>query len=316
MNYCFGPVPSRRLGRSLGVDLLPSKTCNLNCVYCELGNSSGYTCERGEYYSTGEIKDELGQVLSSSETRFDVLTFTASGEPTLHIGLGELLLFAGTLTTRPRIVLTNSILTSDPQVRRDLCHADIILPSLDSAVQESFRRVNRPGCPVDTASVIDGLSSLRREFSGEIWIEILFVRGINHGRGDIDALKRAMETIMPDRIQLNTVVRPPAEQGAMPLTEEEMLEIKDLFGEPAEVIVDFNRVDNGAGSAVLEPAIMDTLRRRPMTREDLLEIFGIEASEVEDVIHDMLKTGQLRTGIFNSRKYYFPADRNRCDLNN
>ncbi|PXF59880.1 MAG: radical SAM protein [Deltaproteobacteria bacterium] len=309
MKYCFGPVPSRRLGLSLGVDILPPKTCNLNCVYCELGDTKRYTCERNEYIPADYIRAELEEVLCSEKTAFDVLTFTASGEPTLHTGLGELLAFAKGHTDKPVAVITNSTLLSDSQVREELCHADILLPSLDSVVLDSFRRVNRPARCVDLKTILDGLIKLRKEFKGKIWLEVLFVRGINHGTDEIRKLKEVLKSIQPDKIQLGTVVRPPVETWANSLSRRQMEELREQLGEKAEVVVDYSHgIENGA-QPIIEAEILDTLLRRPLSIEDLQEVLGLGAESVQEILNRMYRSGLIKTEAFNDKLFYLPGDR-------
>ena len=294
---------------SLGVDILPPKTCNLNCVYCELGGTRKYTCERNEYIPADPIRAELEEVLCSEKTAFDVLTFTASGEPTLHTGLGELLAFAKGHTDRPIAVITNSTLLSDSQVREELCHADILLPSLDSVVLDSFRRVNRPAKCVDLKTILDGLIKLRKEFKGKIWLEVLFVRGINHGTDEIKGLKEILKSIQPDKIQLNTVVRPPVETWANPLSKRQMEELKEQLGEKAEVIVDYRHSMEKGIQPIIEAEILDTLLRRPLSIEDLQDVLGLETESVQEILNRMYSSGLIKTEVFDNKLFYIPGNR-------
>ncbi len=306
MKYCFGPVPSRRLGRSLGVDILPMKTCNLNCVYCELGITEKFTCDRAEYIPAGEIKQDIETVFRAGKHPFDVLTFTASGEPCLHSRLGELIAFAKSLSGKPVVVLTNGTLTPDPAVRHDLCQADILLPSLDAILPAAFRKVNRPAECVDTGAIVQGLTDLSRQFKGEMWLEVLLVKGLNDSPEDIKALKEAVDRIRPHRIQLNSVARPPAEKWAKPLSRDRMEEIKKTLGSRAEVVVDFSRRLREGFMPVVEVEIMETLKRRPMTAHDISEILGIDQEISLAVLDKMRKASLIREEIFQGRTYYRP----------
>jgi wyosine [tRNA(Phe)-imidazoG37] synthetase (radical SAM superfamily) len=309
MKYCFGPVPSRRLGLSLGVDILPLKTCNLNCIYCELGPGSSYTCERGEYIPADEIKKELEAVVSKG-IKFDTLTFTASGEPTLHSQLGGILHFAKGVTDRPVAVLTNATLLSDPVVRADIAAADIILPSLDSVIPGHFRKVNRPARCVSLEDIVEGLARLRREMTGKMWLEVLLVQGINDSSQDIEALKEAIKYIMPDRVQLNTVSRPPAEPWARPVSEERLREIQIELGETAEVIASFNGPGKASDShPVLEAELIEMLKRRPLTFEDIYALTGVGAGVLKEILGKMEMEGAIKCKVFDDRPFYFPCDR-------
>ncbi len=309
MKYCFGPVPSRRLGLSFGVDLLPAKTCNLNCVYCEIGVTEKYVCDRREYIPTDLIKRELEETILNKKICFDCLTFTASGEPTLHTGIGELLAFARTLTPKPLVVLTNGTLLWMEEVRDALCKADLVLPSLDAAIASSFRKVNRPAKCVDLQKVIDGLAKFRKEFTGKLWLETLLVKGINHSQEDIEALKEAIEKIDPHRIQLNTVARPPAEPWAKPLSSIEMEEIKEALGPKAEVIVDFKKKMRQGFQPVLEAEVMEMLTRRPLTLDDIGNVTGLGPKIMKGVMEKIRRQGLVEVEYFNGKPFFVPVQR-------
>ena len=311
MKYCFGPVPSRRLGRSLGVDILPMKTCNLNCVYCELGITEKFTCDRAEYIPVQEIKQDIETVFRSGRHPFDVLTFTASGEPCLHSRLGELIEFAKALSGKPVVVLTNGTLVGDPVVRHDLCKADIILPSLDAVLPRSFRKVNRPAACVDIDSIVQGMTDLSRQFDGEMWLEVLLVKGLNDSDQDIKALKEAIDQIKPCRVQLNSVARPPAEPWAKPVSSDRMEEIRRFLGSRAEVVVDFHSRLKEGFLPVVEVEILETLKRRPMTAYDISEILSIDPEITSTVLEKMLRNSLITKEIFQERTYYRPYAGNK-----
>ncbi len=291
MRYCFGPVPSRRLGLSLGLDILPDKTCNFNCIYCELGRSERLTCKRGEYCPTHEILAELDKVFTTGEIAFDCITVTASGEPCLHSQLGKILAFAKERSTRPVVLLTNSSLFNDPQVRAEARQADLVLPSLDAARERAFRRVNRPARQLVLEDIIDGLCRFREEFSGRLWLEVLLVAGVNDTNEDIGLLKKAIEKIGPDRIQLNTVDRPPAEDWARPVSIERLRTVAGMLGGPTEIIAKFKRKDSCADLPLLEREILRTLKRRPLSHRDIEELLGNKAYRIEAALKAMIDSG-------------------------
>jgi wyosine [tRNA(Phe)-imidazoG37] synthetase (radical SAM superfamily) len=201
--YIFGPVPSRRLGRSLGVDIVPFKLCPLDCVYCQLGRTTDKVSARKDYAPIDEVMSELKQRLDEG-TKADFITISGSGEPTLHSRLGELINRIKAATKIPVAVLTNGVLFDDPLVRADCSRADVVLPSLDAADRQTFERVNRPCAGISIENVISGLCLFRNQFKGRIWLEVFIVEGVNTDPQQIAALRAAIERIKPDKVQLNT----------------------------------------------------------------------------------------------------------------
>lgn len=288
MKFLFGPVPSRRLGLSLGVDLLPFKTCTLDCTYCQLGRTTCLTLARERRVPPEGV---LAEIRSRSEDEFDYLTLAGSGEPLLHQGLDEIIRGAKEAIDRPIAVLTNGTLFFRQDVRQEVMDADLIVPSLDAATQTTFERVNRPHPDLLIEEIIEGLVRLREEFEGEIWLEVMLVKDINDSEATLIA--EAAERIDPDRVQLNTVVRPPAEP-VQPLSQAEMEEMLEIFS-GAEVIAEWER-DLSKRTEVL---IIDLLSRRPCTLEELEELSGLHRNEILkylEVLEGEERISRLRYG--------------------
>ncbi len=291
MGYLFGPVLSRRLGLSMGVDLLKYKTCNMDCVYCELGRTACLTSCRDRFVPRQKVIKEIE--LRRSEP-FDHLTFAGSGEPTLSLDLGEIVAQAKKIVEAPVAVITNSSLLSSPSVRKEVAAADIVLPSLDAVSQTAFQAINRPDPRLLAEEMIAGLKDFRKEFSGEIWLEVMLVRGINDA--EAEAIARAAESTEPDRIQLNTVVRTPAEPVEA-LSEEEMQRMLEIFP-GAELIPDWD----WSVPARVRDRLIDLLSGMPCTLEEISQQMEIEGSdaikyckilEKDDLISRRLHTGKL-----------------------
>ena len=229
MSILFGPVPSRRLGRSLGVDMVPYKTCSFNCVYCELGQTTCQTLQRESFLDIDLAIRELRERLAQLQGEVDYITLAGSGEPTLNADLGDVVSRIKGLTRIPVAVLTNSSLLPDPGVRKELQEVDLIVPSLDAVSQRIFEKINRPVEGIRAGEIMESLIALRKEFHGQIWLEILFCRGINDHTAEAEQLHKAAQAIGPDRIQLNTVVRPPAVEGILPCTAERMQQIAAIM---------------------------------------------------------------------------------------
>ena len=323
MKHLFGPVNSRRLGLSQGIDLLPPKTCNFNCIYCEINKAPQLSCQRAEHVPTETIIAEIDEMLKDAARvrDLDVFTITASGEPTLHTGIGEIIRHIKAKTDKPVAILTNGSQLYLQEVRQDLLAADIVIPSLDAARPESFRRVNRPAkCSADLETIIRGIADFSREFSGEVWLEVLLVENINDSSEDIAALQNAIGRIRPTRVQLNTVARPPFESFARPLTRKRMEEVKKeiekeydgpvdiLAGSTGNEISDSGKGREGAPEAIsaakAEDEIIAMLRRRPCTATDIAATLNMDAEHASEILKSMKSRGSLTVKIHGGKKYY------------
>jgi wyosine [tRNA(Phe)-imidazoG37] synthetase (radical SAM superfamily) len=296
MKYLFGPVNSRRLGISLGIDLVPLKTCSLNCVYCECGGTDAMTTETAEYVPTADVIRELAGFLSERPV-LDAVTFSGSGEPTLHSGLGEIIRFLKRDFGGYRVViLTNGTLMGREEVRRAVLDADIIIPSLDAAGEHAFRRVCRPPRGVTAGAIIEGLVALRNEYDRAIFLEIFIVPGVNDTASELERMLAACRRIRPDRIQINTLDRPGAEEWVRPADARTLEWVRSYFSEfPVEIL---GRPAAAAGEVRvgddgLRESILSTVERRPSTLEDLCTALGAGRTSVEAVLDGLLREGEI-----------------------
>ena len=321
MNFLFGPVNSRRLGRSLGIDLFREKICNLNCVYCEVGPTTVPVNRRGRYSPTREILAEITEFCSDPHrlAAVDVLTVTAKGEPTLHLDLGVILRHIKSLTDKPVAVLTNGTTLADDEVREALQLADIVVPSLDAVRAESFSKVDRPARGLTVEAIINGLRDFSRAYRGRLWLEILLVRDINDADADIDALLPVLTTLRLDRIQLNTVVRPPADPGARPVAEARLAEIARRLQAALTVPVELPSPVAGFGDdrdaaplptadaspTALRQAIIQMVRRRPCTAADIDRVFHLGGAEkIVQLLASLVASGTLRILTHAGDRFY------------
>ncbi|MDZ7642717.1 MAG: radical SAM protein [Desulfurivibrio sp.] len=306
MEHIFGPVNSRRLGISLGIDLLPPKICNFNCIYCEVGATTTFTSQRGEYTPTAAIIAEIDAYLADPEAsrRVDTLTITASGEPTLHSGLGEIIAHLQKVARQQVAVLTNGSLLHLPAVRRELAAADIVLPSLDAAREESFRRINRPATDCDLKRLIDGLVAFRREFGGHYLLEILLAKGINDQPADLAALAAAVERIQPEAIQLNTVSRPPLEDFAHPLSRAELQAAAAVFKVPVSIPGEPEAVDRRRQQPASQDDVLHLLQRRPCPAADVATALGITPQQATTVLRQLTGAGKVKSVRYNDRDFF------------
>lgn len=293
--HLFGPVPSRRLGMSLGIDLIPHKICSLNCIYCECGSTTTQTSERSACVPVAEVYEELKDFFKNNPDP-DYLTFSGAGEPTLHKHLGGVIAFLKEI--RPGIpvaVLTNGTLFGDPEVRKDLMRADLVLPSLDAATDLALRRINRPQRSLSAADYVAGMVRFSKEFKGEIWLEILILPGYNDGEENLKALKEAVLKIRPDRIQLNTLDRPGTVAGLLPAGMAQLKEIAAfLGGRQVEIIAPpEDRKQLKSYRSDMENAILETIRRRPCTLKDLEQILGLHINEINKYLAVLEEDGRV-----------------------
>jgi wyosine [tRNA(Phe)-imidazoG37] synthetase (radical SAM superfamily) len=302
--HLYGPVPSRRLGRSLGIDLVPHKVCSYNCIYCQIGETTEKTLLRKEYIPTQEVLGELRAFLSKNGSSFDHISLSGSGEPILHSKIRLVIEGIKEMTLIPVAVLTNGSLLYEEEVRKDLIGADIILPSLDAVSSETFMRINRPYKGLSVEKVIEGMVEFRKVYKGQIWLEILFCKGVNDSQSELLQMKKTVDRIQPDLIHLNTVVRPPSEQWAIPLSLKEMEEIRAFFGERASIISEFDRHPLAASERDRGEEILRILRRRPLSLTDLSEGMGIPQKELEGYIRPMVEEGRIKIRSFGNAIYY------------
>ena len=302
--YIFGPVPSRRLGRSLGIDLVPYKTCTFDCIYCDLGRTTHKTISRQSYVTLGEIKKELELTLPVLDKKPDFITLSGSGEPTLNNNIGEIIREVKKITSIPVAVLTNSSLLSFNEVRKDLSGADVVLPSLDAITPTLFEYINRPHTSLRIEETISGLIQFRKQCRGQIWLEILFCRGVNDGNEEVEKFKGIIEKIQPDRVQLNTPVRPPAEDFAFPLTLGQLEEIRERLGDKAEIISEFGAPLGEEFNSVKDTEILNLIKRRPCTAEDISKALGLHLNEVVKYLEKLIKEGVVHYRMYEHHGYY------------
>jgi wyosine [tRNA(Phe)-imidazoG37] synthetase (radical SAM superfamily) len=312
MKYIYGPVPSRRLGRSLGVDLVPKKVCSYDCIYCQVGKTTRLTLERREYVSAADILLDVRAALTEGERDMDYIACSGSGEPCLNSAIGEIITGIKEITPIPIAVITNSSLLSRQEVREALLTADCVMPSLDAATPNAFQKINRPHATVQIAEVIEGLIAFRSVYQGQLWLEILLCRGINDTAEEIEALREAIGRIRPDRVQLNTVVRPALEARAVALTLEEMEKVKNVLGDQVEIIADFIGMRHVASPEKIEERIIRIVERRPMTTDDLARVLSLGTEEITMIANKLIKRGAIRSRTFDQR-LYFEADKSQLD---
>jgi len=288
-SHIFGPVPSHRLGRSLGIDLVPFKTCSYDCIYCQLGRTTRKTIERKEWVPLEEVLAQLEGKLSCEP---DYVTLSGSGEPTLFSRLDELIAGIKRMTDVPVAVLTNGSLLWQEEVQRQLAAADLVMPSLDVGNPTSFQWANRPHESISFERMLEGLIDFRRQFRGRYWLEVLLAGRIANSEAELNDLRECVVRIRPDRLLLGTIIRPPAEDYAVAVPRERLVELAATFSPPGDVLLDLPCPSARSRPDASRGEILELLARRPCSVEDV--VLGLGMHKVEAIKQiDSLKADGL-----------------------
>ncbi len=317
MNYVFGPVPSRRLGQSLGIDTIPLKTCNWNCVYCQLGRSVPLTNERRDYVPVQDILFEVEQALRSREKgRIDWVTFVGSGEPTLHSRFGELIRCVKALTTLPVAVITNGSLLFKPEVREELSAADAVLPTLDAGTVELYRQINRPHPQITFERLVGGLVAFREVYRGKIWVEVMLVRGLNDTSQTLEDIAKVLQRVKPDAVHINLPTRPPAETWVQPPDSEGLMRALSILGNIAEVVHPAEGSFDLSSDENIVEAVIAIITRHPMRQDELERTLARwSPGQVKDALEKLEADGRAQiverygTRFWSATPAHYPKSR-------
>lgn len=290
--HVFGPVPSRRLGFSLGIDLVPLKTCTYNCVYCQLFQTSNHTIERQSFFDKNLIVAEVLDAINENKN-IDYLTFSGSGEPTLNSDIGYIIEELKKSTDIPIVLITNSSLLWMPQVREDVKNVDAVMPSIDSVIGKSWNAVNRPASGIDLDTINQGLKDFCNTFKGKIWMEVMLVEGINDNKDEIKKIADFVNSLRVDKVQINTVVRPPNEKYAKPLSKEFLEDIVTFFNHDTEIIAPFKKEGNQSEVKDKGKLILDLLTRRPCILSEMAESLGVHVNEASKLLQKLEEEGKV-----------------------
>jgi wyosine [tRNA(Phe)-imidazoG37] synthetase (radical SAM superfamily) len=304
--YIFGPVPSRRLGFSLGVDIIPAKYCSFDCIYCQIGKTTNVEIARKSFTDPYTIIDEIIDAVNKTE-RIDYITFSGSGEPTLNSDLGTMIKEVKKTTDIPVAVITNGALLYLDDVRKDLLLADVILPSLDAVSEDVFRYINRPHSLIDIETIIRGLKLLRNEYQGKIWLEVMLIKDVNDTREELGKLKKIVSELNVDKLQLNTVTRPPNEETTGGLTRDNLEKICEYLGKPAEIICSFEKSVKKDTKEDWSQNIMEILQRRSLTLDDIIKITGISFNKAKSRLKILENEGKIKSYFFDDNIFYMKS---------
>ncbi|MBN1974033.1 MAG: radical SAM protein [Sedimentisphaerales bacterium] len=311
--YLYGPVPSRRLGRSLGVDIVPVKVCTLDCIYCQIGRTTKKTIERAAYVPVEPIISEISDAISKN-LEADYITLAGSGEPTLNSQLGIIIEKIKKITKIPVAIVTNGTLFYMPDVRAECAMADVVLPSLDAGDDETFQRINRPYPDINIEKLISGLCDFRKEYKGQIWLEVFLIESINSRPEQIAKINTAIKRIRPDKVQLNTAVRPTAEEYVRKLDAAKLNDIAAQIGTNCEVIADFSQrqtSENKYKQALkqdkkIAETLFSMLKRRPCSLDDICSSMNLHGNEAIKYISSLIEQGRIQSENVDGTIYFKP----------
>ncbi len=306
MRHVFGPIPSRRLGQSLGIDPVPFKTCNWNCVYCQLGRTSPFVGERRDYIPPDDIVAQVADVLRRSiPGTIDWVTFVGSGEPTLHASLGRMIMEVKSMTSIPVAVITNGSLMHLSDVREQLLLADAVLPTVDAGTDRLYRQINRPMPELNFERFIEGLIDFRRAYTGKLWVEVMLIKGLNDSEAALTDLSRVLNRIQPTAVHLNLPIRPPCESWMEPSDEAGLTRAVRILGDVAHIV--------GPAQTALRPiepdgiadAIIDLITRHPIAEDELVEAFAPRTPQhVRATLDQLLESGRAQVVTRHGRRFW------------
>lgn len=286
MDILFGPVPSRRYGKSLGIDLVPMKTCCYDCLFCQLGPTRCTTLDRRDYIPLSEVFSALKQWLAKGHA-VDILTLCGSGEPTLHAHFGEVLKWIANETDKPSLLMSNGALFADPNVRRDAALATRTKISLHFWDEASFQQTVRPHPGLHFQSIYEGWLAFRDTYEGMLDVEFFAMPGINTNPEQLEKIQSLLATLHPDSITVNSAERPPAETcvKSLPIEEKELLRARF-----ATLASERSTTHPLSSIPYSEEALLALARRHPLTPEQFAAYFGQPIDTIREALLRHAKT--------------------------
>jgi len=302
--YIFGPVPSRRLGLSLGIDLLGDKICSMDCVYCEVGKTRLLTLERAEYVPAETVLDELRSYLENlKDQKPNYITFSGMGEPTLHSRIGYIIDKIHEMTDIPVCVLTNSTTIVNDDVFNELLKADVVIPSLDAVSRSTFLKINKPVKNINIEIIIKRLAEFKLKFKGKLLIEILFVKDLNDNDNELKALSEAINIINPDGLQIHTVARPSL-SDMLNRASDEFLNKAKMFLRLSSPEIQIYSKNSAMDHKSEDDMIVSLLKIRSCFFEEIVRSTGITSERLKVLLNDLDHAGRITKVKFNDRIYF------------
>jgi wyosine [tRNA(Phe)-imidazoG37] synthetase (radical SAM superfamily) len=309
MKHVFGPVPSRRLGRSLGIDPVPLKTCNFSCVYCQLGRTRPFATRRKAFFNVSDILAEVASTLSHNGTdSIDWITFVGSGETALFSRIGSLIRFVKSMSNLPVAVITNGSLLYRREVRKELLAADAVLPSLDAGTETLYTRINRPHRDFSFDQHVEGLVEFRKVYEGQLWVEVMLLGGVNDSAEALRDISAVMERVEPDEIHISTPTRPPAEPWVEIPSQESLERATSIFGSMTKVLHPFDAAVEMEIDGELADAILSIVTRHPLQEIELVRTLARWVpGRVFESLTALSKSGRVRVVERYGKRFWCSA---------
>jgi len=309
MKYVFGPVPTRRLGQSLGIDPVPLKTCNWNCIYCQLGRTRPVTNERKAFFTEEDIIEDVEKALQTHKPgEIDWITFVGSGETTLHSGIGSLIRKVKRLTSIPVAVITNGSLLYLQELRQELYAADAVLPSLDAGNEELYLKINRPHPDITYDRTIDGLIKFSQEYDGKLWIEFMLMKDVNDSEEALQEIAQKLELVKPEEVHILQPTRPPVESWVKPPDQEGLLRASKILGSISKIISPAEGTFDLSSDSDLVEAIIGIITRHPMKETEIIDTLSQWPQvNVVDSLNELASCGRAQNVIRNGIKFWTAA---------
>ena len=302
-HHVFGPVPSRRLGFSLGVDLIPHKHCTFDCIYCQIGRTTHKETERRSFADPDLVVRQVMEKVEEGRA-IDFISLSGSGEPSLSADMGLIIKELKRRIAIPVVLITNGSLLFRDDVRREASLADLVLPSLDAASEDIFQEINRPHADLSLAHLLSGLKAFRKSYKGKIWLEVMLIKDINDDPQQLNLFKQIIPGLRADMVQLNTVTRPPAESTATPVEGRKLAAVARRIGPACEVIAAFDREARTPGRGAWQASVIETLKRRPLSLEDIVRTTGVSRDTAKAGLRELAREGRIKV-VRVGRKWFY-----------
>ena len=307
--YVFGPVPSRRLGRSLGINNIPPKNCTYSCVYCQLGRTRNLTVERRTFIDPELILDEVSRVVERvGEGNIDYVTFVPDGEPTLDLNLGRIVSRLREITSVKLAILTNSSLMYRPDVREDLMKFDLVSVKVDSVDGKIYRRVNRPHPSIELDMVLDGIRRFTAEYEGTVISETMLIDGLNDDLDGVERVAEFLAEIEVDKAFISIPTRPPAEDWVKAASEQRVVEAYEVFRERlgegrVETLIGYEGSEFALASGDVRRDVLGIMAVHPMRLDYFREVVGRGGVNPDTLMSELLREGLVRVVEYRGHKF-------------